>query len=412
MKSIKVTEKPLEIPRMDDVIGVILAGGEGSRLGTLTDGKAKAMVTFGGIYTPLTFTISSFVNSDIDVIKVLVQKHSPSILKYLGHLWPSAPAFGKYIDPLPPQTEREWYEGTADAVLQNLDQISKRGRFKTALIAPSDNVLKMDARLAYHHHKKKGSSFTICAVPFPIEKASELGVLEVDENYRVVDFVEKPGRKPKPEWPKPMPDKPGYYLVSMGVYLSEIEYLSSILKEKLGNDFGDDIIPAIIKRQDEVFAYNCEDNLVPGQNEFYWRDIGTIRAFFDAHMDLVAIKPKLNLYDIEERWPILTSFGNVPPFKSVDMQSLISHGCIINASYVKKAVLSPWVLIEKSWVENVIIFSKVEIYDGSHIKNAIISKNVVIPPNTYIGFNHDDDRKRGFEVVDGITIIPKDYRFC
>jgi len=398
--------------RIEKVMGIILAGGLGERLRPLTGERAKPGVPFGGNYRIIDFVMNNFINSGIKNIKVLTQTRSQSVKQHIERLYPSSPLYGHFIDTVPAQQKsgQKWYEGTADAVYQNLDLFQVSG-FETAAIFAGDHVFTMDIRQMLNFHSSKKANFTICAIPFPVEKAaSQLGVIEVDENYRVIGFEEKP------KIPKEIPGMSGMCFASMGNYLGNIKIISDILvedskNEKSGHDFGKNVIPLMIKKGLNIFAYNFNKNKIVGQNNNYWRDVGTIKAYWEANMDLKEIKPEINLFNTKN-WPIRTFPDSLPPFKcGLNPQlnnNLIGSGCIINGCKIFESVLSQSILVEKrSKIIDSIIFSGVKIGEDVEIYKTIIDKDVVIPSGVKLNPSIYLDDNSPIKIIDGILIIPK-----
>lgn len=401
---------------MKDVIGIILAGGKGERLWPLTATRTKPAVPFGGKYRIIDFVMNNFVNSEIKIIKILTQVHSQSLQEHINRFWVSNPLMGQYIDIVPAQMKisKDWYKGTADAVYQNLDIIEQADHFSTVAIFAGDHIFKMDITQMYDFHKKKKSEFTISVVAFPTSEAKgNFGVIEINKNFKVVGFEEKP------EHPKEIPGRPGYCFVSMGNYLAERKSLRKILHqdaemEGSSHDFGKDVIPLMLKKGGKIFSYDFSTNFVPGQEEVYWRDVGTLKAFWDANMDLKAVSPKLSLYS--RSWPLRTFPDYTPPAKTILggklEDSLISGRCIISGGEVRGSVLSHNVLVEKgAEVIDSVLFADVAIHEGARVRNAIVDKGVVIPRGMSIGFSEEDDLNKGLTVVDGITVVPKKFSF-
>jgi glucose-1-phosphate adenylyltransferase len=272
----------------------------------------------------------------------------------------------------------------------------------------------MDASQFDAYHREKQADFTISSMVIRAEEASRFGILEIDENNRVIGFEEKP------EYPKEIPGRPGFCLTSMGNYLANIATLTEVLmedarEEDSSHDFGKDVIPFMLKKGLRVFAYDFAENKIPGEDQIYWRDVGTIKSYWEANMDLVSIKPELNLYN--HLWPIKTTPDFTSPAKFVFMQSLVdntilSGGCIVTQAELSNSVLSQRVRVEKgALVCESVIFADVTIGEGARIRKAIIDKNVIVPPHTRIGHNREEDEARGFKISDGITVIPKNYVF-
>lgn len=399
----------------NEVIGIILAGGLGERLRPLTNERAKPGVPFGGNYRIIDFVTNSLINSGIKNIKVLTQTRSQSVKQHIERLYPSNPLYGNFIDTVPAQQKsgQRWYEGTADAVYQNLDLINF-GAFQTTAIFAGDHIFTIDVRQMLKFHNKKRSVFTICAIPFSVEKAAgQFGIIEVDKNYRVIGFEEKPDN------PKEIPNMPGMCLASMGNYLAEIPILSGILEEDSNDsgsshDFGKNIIPLMIKKGMAIFAYNFNNNSIPGQTNNYWRDVGTINAYWEASMDLRNIKPEINLFNTRN-WPIRTFPNYLPPFKAgLNPQInnvLIGNGCVVNGCRIFGSVLSQLVFVEKGTeIIDSIIFSGCTIGENVNIKKCIIDKDVSISNGVAIGYDCAHDEARGLSVIDGITVIPKGFK--
>ncbi len=403
------------------VLTMILAGGQGKRLYPLTKDRAKPAVPFGGRYRIIDFVLNNFVNSGLYRIKVLTQYKSDSLNKHISCGWDLSSSIGQFVDLVPAQmrTDGSWYKGTADAVYQNMNQILD-DNYKTVCVFGGDHVYKMNVRQMLEYHQIKNSDITISAIPVPIELASEYGVIEVDENWRLTGFIEKPKATPKS-----IPNDPSKCLVSMGNYVFKADSLVQELKldaadENSSHDFGKNIIPNMLKKGMKVFAYDFSTNTFPDMNDSekgYWRDVGNIDSYYEANMDLLDCNPELNLYSKE--WPLRTLNYNFPPAKfiwdedkrlGIAKNSLVSEGCIISGGSISNCILSPKVKINSySHVSNSILMENVSIGRYSRIDKAIIDKNVIIPPNTEIGVNKEEDIKRGFYVSPGgITVVPKD----
>jgi len=401
---------------MNELLGIVLAGGAGERLKPLTAVRAKPAVPFGGKYRIIDFVLNSMINSGIRNIKLLVQTLSQPLIDHVSTMWPSAPVYSYFVQCIPAQKRmgEQWYKSTADAVYQNLNIFRDNPCYKRVAIFSGDHIFKVDASQIDSFHRAKGADFTISAMMIKKEDASRFGIIEVDQNGRVIGFEEKP------ENPKEMPGRPGFCLTSMGNYITNIPALIDIVSEDAGvekssHDFGKDIIPYMLKKGLGVYAYDFSENYVPGEDHIYWRDVGTIKSYWEANMDLVSIKPELNLYN--HLWPVKTSPDFAPPAKLVMRQSLvdnaiISGGCIITQAEISNSVLSQRVRVEKkSLVRESVIFAGVTISEGVQVRKAIIDKNVLVPPNTRIGFSREEDEARGFRVSDGITVVPKSYLF-
>ena len=403
------------------ILGIIMAGGEGSRLAPLTRDRAKPAVPFGGKYRIIDFVLSNFLNSEIYSIYVLVQFKCQSLIEHLQERW----RFGgllhdQFISSVPAQMWKgqTWYQGNADAVYQNLHLIEN---FKPdfVLIFGADHIYRMDIRQMVTFHLEKHADVTISAFPVPVAEGSSFGILQVDHNSQITGFMEKPAV------PTPLPDDPHHCLASMGNYLFSTELLIDLLKkdphdEEQGHDFGRDILPPLIGQR-QVYAYDFRHNGIAGEAEGqqpYWRDVGTLDAYYAASMDLRGAIPALNLYN--PLWPIHTGASTLPPAKFTNdgggqgmaVQSVVSEGCIINGATVVDSVLGPGVLAHShSRIEESVIMSGCHISHNARIRRAILDKNVVVPAGEQIGWNLDLDRHR-FTVSDsGIVVVPKGYHF-
>ncbi len=405
----------------EKVLTMILAGGQGKRLYPLTRDRAKPAVPFGGRYRIIDFVLNNFVNSNLYRIKVLTQYKSDSLNKHISRGWDLSSSIDQFVDLLPAQmrTDGNWYKGTADAIYQNINQI-KDEKAQTVCVFGGDHVYKMNVRQMLDYHHEKDSDITISAIPVDIELASEYGVIEVDDDWRLTGFIEKPTHRPKS-----MPNDPTKCLVSMGNYIFKADQLIEELTldakdDNSEHDFGKNIIPNMLSKGKKVFIYDFSTNTFPGMSQSekgYWRDVGNIDSYFQANMDLLDYDPELNLYSNE--WPLRTFNYNFPPAKfiwdedkrvGVAKNSLVSEGCIISGGSLSNCVLSPKVKINSyCHIQDSILLENVSIGRYSKIRKAIIDKNVEIPPYTEIGFNKEEDIKRGFYVSpNGVTVVPKD----
>jgi len=402
---------------MNDVMGIILAGGAGERLKPLTAVRAKPAVPFGGKYRIIDFVLNNLINSGIRDIKILVQTLSQPLINHVSTLWPSAPVYNYYVQCIPAQKRmgEEWYKSTADAVYQNLNIFRDNPLFRRVAIFSGDHVFKMDASQLDRFHLDKGADFTISAMAVPVEQAGRFGIIEVDDTGRVIGFQEKPQHQPRE-----IPGRPGFCLTSMGNYLADIPQLIEAISEdakflQSSHDFGKDVIPFMLKQGLRMFAYDFAENRIPGEAHVYWRDVGTIKSYWEATMDLVSIEPEINLYN--PLWPVKTSPDFMPPAKWVMRQSLldnaiVSGGCVVTQAEISNSVLSQMVRVEKNaQVRDSVIFADVVIGEGAKVQRAIIDKNVLVPPHSRIGYSAEEDIARGFKVTDGITVVPKNYVF-
>jgi glucose-1-phosphate adenylyltransferase len=399
-------------------LGLIMAGGQGTRLYPLTRDRAKPAVPFGGKYRIVDFVLSNMVNSQIYSIYVLVQWRSQSLIEHLKDGW----QFGRilhdqFIVPVPAQMRLgdNWYQGTADAIFQNMNLIDD---FKPDVVAVfgADHIYRMDLSQMIQFHADRKSAATVATLPVPIEEAHQFGVLEVDSGLRVVGFEEKP------RTPRPMPGAPGLCLASMGNYLFEPQILRSALLEDAertgtSHDFGRDLIPSLIDRV-PIYAYNFMTNRIRGDTEesqSYWRDVGTIDTYYEAHMDLRDARPQLNMYN--QYWPLRTAYYNQPPAKFVfnehqrrgqALHSVVSEGSIISGGAVVNSVLGRSVFVHSySHVEDSVVMDYCDIGRGARVRRAILDKNVQVADGDEIGYDLERDRKRFFVTESGIVVIPK-----
>ncbi|HIK57515.1 MAG TPA: glucose-1-phosphate adenylyltransferase [Nitrospinaceae bacterium] len=405
------------------VLGMILAGGEGNRLYPLTQQRAKPAVPFGGKYRLIDFALSNFINSRVYSIYVLTQFKSQSLTEHLQESWRfSSILRDHFILPVPAQkrTGDSWYQGTADAIYQNINLIED-GDFDIIAVFGADHIYRMDLQQMIDFHCRKRADVTISALPVPIKEASSFGVIQVQEKQRVTGFKEKPKR------PRPIPGKPDKAFASMGNYLFNKDILMKLLYEdaadtKSSHDFGKDILPRIFNKS-RVYAYDFKRNRIPGitKKEIgYWRDVGTIKSFWEANMDLRNIKPEFNLYN--KSWPIKTSSYGTPPAKFIfneygrpgqAVNSIVSEGSIISGGTVQDSVIGREVSINSgATVTNSLLMDRVKIGNHCKINMAIIDKDVEIPPNTILGYDLEQDKKRFFvDDESNIIVIPKGFNF-
>ncbi|MCP9453504.1 MAG: glucose-1-phosphate adenylyltransferase [Nitrospira sp.] len=400
---------------MKNIFTMILAGGKGERLYPLTEQRAKPAVPFGGKYRIIDFTLSNCLNSGLRKIVVLIQYKSHSLDRHIRMGWNVLNAeLGEYIASVPPQQRisEDWYKGTADAVYQNLFLVEAENP-EFILVLAGDHIYKMNYAEMYYWLIAKQADAVVGAIDIPIQDASRFGVISVDTDYRIVRFDEKPAN------PTPLPDNPTHAFVSMGIYLFRTkticEHLIADAQEGGAHDFGRNIIPRMIEKH-RVYAFKFQDANKKAIQ--YWRDIGTIDAYWEANMDLVSVDPQFNLYDPE--WPIRTYQGQYPPAKfvfaqdfqggrmGVALDSIVSGGCIISGARVQNSILSPNVRVDDhADVRESILMDNVRIGHHCRIKRAIIDKYVTIPPHTEIGYDLQADAKQ-FKVTDsGIVVISK-----
>ncbi len=400
---------------MKKVLAMVLAGGRGERLYPLTRDRAKPAVPFGAIYRIIDFTLSNCLHSGIRRIYALTQYKSTSLHRHIQLGWNIlSPPLGEFIEAVPAQQriDEHWYQGTADAIFQNIN-ILQVERPDLVLILSGDHIYKMDYRKMIAFHLEKEACLTVSAIRMERKLSREFGVIEVDEGWRIIGFQEKP------EEPKTIPGNPGEILASMGIYVFDTEVLVRRLIEDArsdsSHDFGRDIIPMMIER-DQVFAFDFRQGNCGGTG--YWRDVGTVDAYYEANMDLISVTPQLNLYD--SQWPILTYQFPSPPAKTVWMEerrvgtalnSIISSGCIISGGNVKRSILSPKVTVHSfAEVEDSILLEGVDVGRNAKIKRTIIDKEVQIPEGMEIGYHLDEDAKRFTVTASGIVVVPKGIR--
>lgn len=405
---------------IDDALVMILAGGEGKRLYPLTKDRAKPAVPFGGRYRIIDFVLNNFINSGFYKIKVLTQYKSDSLNKHITRGWALSPFLNQYVDLCPAQmrTGSDWYRGTADAIYQNVFHITDEDPDYVCIFG-GDHIYKMDVSQMLDYHKEKKADLTISAIPIPIEEAHEFGIIEVDDDWKLVNFVEKPK-----EAPKSIPGNPDMCLASMGNYIFDKDVLLDALErdekiETSNHDFGKNVIPMLLNEGKRIYIYNFAENTFTGMSpreRGYWMDVGSIDAYWKANMDLLDYDPELNLYS--QDWPLRTFNYNYPPAKFIweegervgmATNSMVSEGCIVSGAGLSRCILSPKVKVNSfSQVSDSILMENVQVGRYSKINRAIIDKNVVIPPNTKIGFNREEDEKRGFHVsAGGVTVVPK-----
>ena len=396
-----------------DTLALVMAGGRGSRLMQLTATRAKPAVPFGGKFRIIDFTLSNCINSDIRRIGVLMQYKSHPLIRHLQMGWGFLRGeFGEFVELLPAEQRSEsasWYAGTADAVFQNIDFI-KLHQPAQVLVLAGDHIYKMDYGPMLAHHARCGAKITVGCLEVPVEEASSFGVMEVDRDSRVVGFDEKP------EKPKCMPGKPGTALASMGIYVFDARFLLDWLSHDAGvnessHDFGRDIIPAAI-RENVVYAFPFTDLYEP-QKQGYWRDVGTVDSYWKGNLELIGVVPELNLYDKD--WPIWTHQEQLPPAKFVfndpkrrgtASDSLISGGCIVSGASVQRSVLFSGARVnEGSTVSDSLLLPGVSVGRNCHIRKAIIDEGCVIPDNTTIGGNLEQNRRRFHVSPGGVTLV-------
>ncbi len=396
-----------------DTLGVILAGGRGSRLKQLTLDRAKPATPFGGKYRIIDFPLSNCVNSGIRRIAVMTQYKAHDLIIHLQRAWGHFRGeFGEHVEILPAQQQIDasWYKGTADAVYQNLAYLERHGP-RYVLVLAGDHIYKMDYGLMLARHADSGADITVGTVEVPVDRAREFGVVAVDEKNLIRKFAEKP------ENPEPLPGRPGIVLASMGIYVFNYDHLRSVLQEDArdtvsAHDFGKNVIPAAIGR-DKVMAYVFQDAATGVQQ--YWRDVGNVDAFYEANMELTSPDPELNLYDAS--WPIWTYQEQCPPAKFVSdaagksglaIGSMVSGGCRVNGGVIRDSLLFSNVVIEEgAYLEGTVVLPNSTVGPGCRLRRVVIDDNCRIPAGSVIGEDHDEDAQRFYVTRDGVVLVTR-----
>ena len=400
------------------VLGIVLAGGEGKRLSPLTADRAKPAVPFGGMYRLVDFVLSNLVNAGYLRIVVLTQYKSHSLDLHITRTWRMSTMLGNYVTPVPAQQRLgpQWFKGSADAIHQSLNLVYDE-QPDHVVVFGADHVYRMDPRQMVDQHIASGAGVTVAGIRVPRKEATAFGVIETGDGRRIDGFLEKPADPPG------LPDDPDATFASMGNYVFSTEALLEAVKLDAGDegsvhDMGGNIIPMLVGRgQAEV--YDFADNDVPGSTDRdrgYWRDVGTLDSYHDAHLDLVSVHPVFNLYN--RHWPILTSTPSLPPAKFVlaepgrtgsAVDSLVSQGVIVSGGQVRRSVLSPGVRVHSgAEVDESVILHGTDIGRGSMVRRAILDKNVVVHPGATVGLDEKVDRARGFVVTPGgVTVVGK-----
>jgi len=402
------------------IFGMVLAGGEGKRLMPLTADRAKPAVPFGGSYRLIDFALSNLINSGVRRIVVLTQYKSHSLDRHISQTWRMSPLLGSYIASVPAQQRlgKRWFSGSADAILQSMNLLSDE-RPDYVVVVGADHVYRMDFDQMVKEHIASGRGVTVAAIRQPVALANQFGVIEVDveDPTKIAAFLEKPSN------PKPLPDSPNEVLASMGNYVFTSQALIDAIEhdgtlEESSHDMGGDIVPYMVDRQD-AGVYDLTFNQIPGSTDrdhSYWRDVGTIDSYFDAHMDLISVMPVFNLYNNE--WPIFTQQINLPPAKFVHdgegnqgrtTDSIVSLGTVVSGGIVERSVLSPWVKVNSNaLVTDCVLLDGVQVGRNSTVRRAILDKGVVVADGASIGVDRQRDIDRGFTVTEsGITVVGK-----
>ena len=405
-----------------NTIAMVLAGGKGERLSPLTIRRAKPSVMFGGKYKIIDFVLSNLFNSGIKKVYILTQYRAYSLNKHIRESWGKWTGLGEFYVAISPETNsesEEWFKGTADAILQYLRFVESSDADYVAIFG-GDHIYKMDISQMIDYHRRNRADLTLAALEVPAEEAKRFGVFSVDDDYRVTAFAEKPSD------PQTIPGRDTCF-ASMGNYIFSTKKLIEVLQEGKKHhedlDFGKHVIPMMLANRDKVFAYNFNDNLIPGmraEEKGYWKDVGTIESYYEANMDLIHVSPMLNLYNY--KWPILTNQGNLPPAKTIfdeddrrglNIDSYVCAGCVTSGGTVKRSILGPRCKVNSySLVEDSILFENVTIGRNAKIKKAIIDKNITIPDGAQIGYDHDEDQRRGYRVTEsGIVVVSADSKY-
>ncbi len=396
------------------ILAMIMAGGEGKRLYPLTAENSKPAVPFGGRYRIVDFVLSNFVNSDINSIYLLVQYKSQSLIEHVRKSWVMSSVMPRhFVTVVPPQMHggSEWFQGTADAVYQNLDLIHKH-RPDIVAVFGADHIYRMDVRQMATFHLDNNADITIAALPVALDQCPSFGVIAVDSQARITEFQEKP------QHPIAIPSDPAHCYASMGNYLFKREVLIAALQaDQSGRqkDFGRDVIPRLLKTH-RVMAYNFAQNEIPGvkayEEPIYWRDVGTIEAYFAAHQDVLGLQPRFDVFNPE--WPIHSSnyHGPVAKIISGDIKnSAIGGGSVINGARVHNSVIRRGVVIEEDvQIEDSIVMDYSIVGRGSRLRRTIVDRHNILAPGTRIGFDYDDDKKRYFMSDTGIVVVPQGQR--
>jgi glucose-1-phosphate adenylyltransferase len=397
-----------------NVLAMVLAGGRGTRLHPLSRDRAKPAVPFGGQYRLIDFALSNLVNGGFLKIVVLTQYKSHSLDRHIALTWRMSPLLGNYVTPVPAQMRRgaHWFEGSADAIFQNFNLLNDE-QPHYVIVFGADHIYRMDPQQMLQSHIESGAGVTVAGIRVPVDEANEFGVLQADESGHINEFLEKP------EHPAPLPDDPDHVLASMGNYIFSIDTLRRAVTEDANDedsdhDLGGNIIPMLVETG-EAYVYDFADNDVPGSTERdrdYWRDVGTLDAYYEANMDLISVDPVFNLYNRE--WPIYTWNEPFPPAKFVfdtegrrgqALDSMVSQGVIISGGSVRRSVLSPGVRVHSyADVSGCVLLNGVRIGRHAVVRNAIIDKIVQVPEGAQIGVDAERDRER-FTVSDGGVVV-------
>lgn len=406
------------MPAAPKVFGIVLAGGEGKRLMPLTADRAKPAVPFGGQYRLIDFAISNLINSGLRQIVVLTQYKSHSLDRHISQTWRMSALLDSYVASVPAQQRlgKRWFSGSADAILQSLNLINDE-KPDIVVVIGADHVYRMDFRQMLDAHIQSGAQATVAGIRQPISLANQFGVIDIGEDNRINEFLEKPQN------PTGLADSPGEVLASMGNYIFDAQALIDAVEADgelptSNHDMGGDIVPYFVGRG-EAGVYDMKRNDVPGSTDRdrdYWRDVGTIDSFFDAHQDLISTLPIFNLYNME--WPIHSQTVNSPPAKFVRdsvgrmgnaIDSIVSLGSVLSGTHLERSVVGPWTLSGGgSTITDSVLFDHVRVGAGARVHRAILDKNVVLHDGATVGVNRERDLARGFTVTEsGITVVGK-----
>jgi glucose-1-phosphate adenylyltransferase len=397
-------------------VAMVLAGGRGTRLKQLTDWRAKPAVSFGGKLRIIDFALSNCINSGIRRIDICTQYKAHSLIRHIGKGWNflDGSRFDEYVEVLPAQQRvtNDWYQGTADAIYQNLD-ILRRQEPQLVLVLAGDHIYKMDYRRLIEDHLMRSAKITVACVEVPVEEASCFGVMRIDEDDRITAFQEKPGQ------PYTLPNRPDRALASMGIYLFDAAFLyEELLRDAempgSSHDFGRDVIPRLVAEGLEIYVHHFRDSCINmAHGEPYWRDVGTVDAYFEANIDLTKVVPELNLYD--NAWPIWTHQQQFPPAKFVfdeddrrgmAIDSVVAGGCIVSGSCVRRSLLSSNVRVHgHCTIEDSVVLPNVEIGEHAIVKRAIIDKHCKLPSAFRVGVDPEEDRRRFHVTEKGIALV-------